>query len=97
MDEYIKRDAVIQKAFSTGLCDANGNMYGAGDVVLVDDVLSIPAADVASVAYGRWINAHISGVHHYRCSKCGEYMEATWFANFEYKFCPNCGSRMEQL
>ena len=45
---------------------------------------------------GRWIAADISGVLHYRCSVCGEYIEASWAANFSYKYCPNCGTKMEK-
>lgn len=52
--------------------------------------------DAAPVRYGSWVNAYISGIHHYRCTECGEYIEATWTANFEYNFCPNCGARMDK-
>ena len=50
---------------------------------------------VAPVRHGKWINAYISGVHHLRCSECGEYTEATWHASFDYKYCPNCGAKMD--
>lgn len=33
---------------------------------------------------------------HYRCTACGEYIEATWMANFDYHFCPNCGAQMDE-
>lgn len=49
MPEYINRDEVMKKAISTGLCDSYGNMYGAGDVVLADDIQTIPASNVAPV------------------------------------------------
>ncbi len=45
---------------------------------------------------GRWIRANISGVPHYRCSACSEYIEAVWTANFSYKYCPNCGAKMNE-
>lgn len=51
--------------------------------------------EYAPVVQGKWINAYIGGVHHYRCSECGEYTEAVWHANFVYNFCPNCGARMD--
>ncbi len=44
--------------------------------------------------HGRWINAYVEGVHYYRCSECGEYIEAVWTANFIFKNCPNCGACM---
>ena len=44
---------------------------------------------------GRWVNAFINGVHHYRCTNCGSYIEATWTANVtNFNFCPNCGKPM---
>lgn len=46
--------------------------------------------------HGRWISADISGVPYYRCSACGEYIEAVWTANFDYKYCPNCGAKMDK-
>lgn len=94
MTEYIERDKALANVISTGLCDAQGNMYGAGDVVLADDIKAVPAADVTQVVYGKWINAHINGVRHLRCSSCGEYTELMWHANFDYKYCPNCGAKM---
>ncbi len=57
-------------------------------------IQKLPTADVAEVKHGKWINAYISGVHHYRCTNCGEYIEATWTSNFDYNYCPNCGADM---
>lgn len=51
-------------------------------------------ADVTEVKHGGWVDAYISGVHHYRCTNCGEYIEAIWTANFDYSYCPNCGALM---
>ena len=62
MDEYIDLEAVIEKNH--------------GGVVYIDDIKSIPAADVAPVRHGRWIlEAHNERVN-YRwnvtaeCSEC---------------------------
>lgn len=49
MSEYISRDEVMEKAIYTGLCDCYGNMYGAGSVVLVNDIQAIPPSDVFPV------------------------------------------------
>ncbi len=66
----------------------------------VDDALSdiedYPAANVKLVVRGKWINTYMQGVHHYRCTNCGEYIEAIWTANFDYNFCPNCGADMRE-
>lgn len=52
--------------------------------------------DFVEAKHGKWTNAYISGVHHYRCINCGEYIEATWTANFDYNYCPNCGAIMNE-
>ena len=54
-----------------------------------------PRPDVEKVKRGSWVDAYISGVHHYRCTSCGEYTEAIWHSNFDYNFCPNCGAKMD--
>lgn len=64
--EYIERETVIAKSFSTGLCDSFGDMYGGGDVVLVNEIKQIPAADVEEVV---------------RCKYCGNYCKNTGECN----------------
>lgn len=57
-------------------------------------LLSIPAADVAPVVHGRWIDG--------RCTACGwEAPDACNFDGYESEpweytaYCPNCGARMD--
>lgn len=59
---------------------------------LTDD---IPTADVAEVKHGKWANAYSSGTNLYRCTECGEYIEAIWTGGYDFKYCPNCGAKME--
>lgn len=89
MAEYIERDKALEKAFSTGLCDAQGNMYGAGDVVLADEIKDISASDVALVVHGRWIRYPDCGVT--RCSNCYWNIEECFYS----RYCPNCGAKMD--
>lgn len=44
---------------------------------------------------GKWANAYKSGTHFYRCTECGEYIEAIWTGGYDFKYCPNCGAKME--
>lgn len=44
---------------------------------------------------GKWANAYSSGTHLYRCTECGEYIEAIWTGGYDFKYCPNCGAKME--
>jgi sarcosine oxidase delta subunit len=43
---------------------------------------------------GKWIDSYdLSGNHYKRCSECGAYIEATFFANdYSVIFCPHCGA-----
>lgn len=53
--------------------------------------------DVVVVKHGQWLNAIIDGSDFCRCSECGCYIEATFFANdYHANFCPNCGVRMDE-
>lgn len=48
-----------------------------------------------AVKYEKWADAYMSNVKYHRCTGCGEYVEDVCFGAFVYKYCPNCGARME--
>lgn len=95
--EYIDRDALVEQ-LKKEECDCEWLWA----------ILDIPAADVAPVRYGQWVdcNEEAAGccseaVH---CSLCGE--EAPISASDYYcrrgkiryeiaPFCPNCGAKMD--
>ena len=57
-------------------------------------------ADVAEVKRGEWIDLHDENVLYeqtYKCSACGEWfvIEAGTPKENGYKYCPNCGARMD--
>ena len=57
-DEYIKREAVLEIAMM--YCpDDDGSCSKAGEDLrdMLDEIESIPAADVRPVVYGRWIQS----------------------------------------
>ena len=56
MDDYIEREAVIEKNH--------------GGVIYVDDIEKIPAADVAPVRHGRWLPQVVLGQKAWDCSEC---------------------------
>lgn len=71
--------------------------------MVVKHFRSAPAADVAPVVHGRWVDAH--GDHQVaECSRCKNRYEVTdepsnaalfaCFAHF-YRYCPHCGARMD--
>lgn len=75
MPEYIEREAVI---------DLITRRYENPEIC-TQEINSIPAADVAPVAYGRWIK----GSSNPYCSEC--FVEC----RDETPFCPNCGTKMD--
>lgn len=85
--EYIERNALIEAAkhnIPISRCEA--------DLVDIQRLIAtIPAADVAPVAHGRWITKY-EGLPF--CSACGYngagYMAVNW------NYCPNCGAKMDE-
>ena len=84
MDEYIKREAVIEVIMSEPP-DAHYPQW------YVDKIKSIPAADVVPVVHGRW-EKHGSK---WQCTGCKVLMsiDGTPQENLLY-YCPNCGAYM---
>lgn len=98
MKEYIERKAVVnlREEFWKDRCD-----YMA---VRVTNIMNIPAADVAPVIHGEWIQTKESlgwkDIDCVMCSAC----EDKWIMDEEYdldfykeqwKYCPFCGAKMD--
>ncbi len=83
MKEYIERAAVL-KVLEEYYPGVDERLH------IVKDITSIPAADVAEVRHGRWID----GV----CSECG--FDAMYYkgipAQVYTDYCPSCGARMDK-
>lgn len=96
--EYIERNAALHEAEKYG-CNmgcVSGRHSGIADII-ADNILKIPAADVAPVVHGRWEvyficpwNGVIGSV---RCSECGCVSTETGETGGNY--CPRCGARMD--
>lgn len=81
MAEHIERKAFLEHMKKT-------NRYF--DVKF--DIENFPAADVAPVVHGRW---EAFGGRYYsrkKCSRCG--WDGQEWVKF-YKYCPNCGAKMD--
>ena len=82
MDEYIKREEAMNIAFKSPFFSDS----------LMEEIMAIPAADVAPVKHGRW-----------KCNKpcpvCGgdrfEGLDADIWADWAPPYCPNCGAKMD--
>lgn len=61
-------------------------------------VSNIPAADIAEVRHGRWIE--YPRAHYFKCSECKytvPYRKAVLVnGSREYNYCPNCGAHMDK-
>ena len=90
MAEYIEREKVLSKAAPVAGCFS--------DMISAYDVIMLPAADVAPVRHGRWVqvivhvefeDGFVDRVEEY-CSACHEPNErrCTYF-------CHNCGAKMD--
>lgn len=71
--------------------------------VILQAIEEAPAVDVAPVVHGRWerCSQHISK-NYFRCSVCKtSYMDgitgaiAPEYGSRTWRFCPNCGAKME--
>ena len=94
MDEYIKREAVIEAILSEPP-DAHYPQW------YVDKIKSIPAADVVEIRHGRWDgegDGYADGeivIDVWYCSECGYCIDdGTDDPNILPNYCPNCGAYM---
>lgn len=101
MAEYIERDFVLDLIgeHQKSLCPLglwgrrfsdDKNAYDEWQLFL-DEIDSIPAADVAPVVYGRWVDNGIPGSMLSGCSVCGFSCGA-----FSFSYCPHCGAKMDK-
>lgn len=105
MKKYIDADLLKEKL--NNFIDMNQTYtdYNCGYddcLTAVQDTISdIPAADVKEIVYGEWIHEKdINDVKSdYKCSICD--YDDTFFNilinNGFYKYCPNCGAKMNKI
>ena len=91
MTEYIEREALLADI------DAAMENEGMGYVVgqtLKRYVKRAPAADVAQVRHGRWLDVRekrLFGEHYFLCSNC----KSRNGLMIPFNYCPNCGAKMD--
>ena len=86
MAEYIERETIKEKMIHYG--------FKSPDMTVTEFVEDeLPAADVAPVVHGEWIESgHLLG-----CQSCGEiYSRLGGNAGKLWNYCPNCGARMTE-
>mgnify|MGYP000982168511 CR=1 FL=1 len=97
MTEYIEKNATIAKLTRLEVTEPLSTMIDAKRMLA-----DMPAADVAPVRWGRWIEDKNTfpgfNLANNLCSECGE-CAGTWPKRLDprdkYAFCPWCGAKME--
>ena len=88
MDDYISREAALTALQDSDLFNTTERQLRA--------IRELPAADVAPVVHGQWIDAYpdiepnpmfMYGI----CSECGFEQGISKYLNY----CPNCGAKMD--
>lgn len=60
-----------------------------------DGVPKIPAADVAPVRHGKWVEKHYGGnLYAHVCSECGAKRNVLTYG-YKFNYCSSCGARMD--
>ena len=101
MAEYIEREALRDELLSISIDISN--LYGCGVLEGLDRATKRlneqPAADVAPVRHGKWIDLGKDYWERgrtstrYKCSECGRRSGEKQVKLYHY--CPNCGAKME--
>ena len=94
MAEYIEREAAVKVAEKYGLANGSalGRHTGLADCI-ASEIADIPAADVAPVVHGRWVEKekYTFGIM-YDCSLCEDRILDN---GHPWNYCPNCGAKMD--
>ena len=88
MDEYIKKEDIEQK-IQDGL---NNLVLGHDAIEVLGMIYVMPAADVAPVRHGWWIDKGKYAV----CTECGGRSGTQYDGVEPARFCPNCGAKMDR-
>ena len=92
MAEYIKRENVLAKIDEFAKQNiAHGFPVDVFDIEMMKKMVEkLPAADVAPVVHGRWVNGC-------QCSVCGD-RHGPYNSRHRpyYNYCPNCGAKMDE-
>ena len=104
--EYIERKALMHDIMRTVIVSektgyTNPELKGINKVI--DRIKAQPTADVQEVKYGKNVTTE-HPVDEFICSECGivfkdfsEYIpEEDVYREFYFKYCPNCGAKMDK-
>lgn len=83
MAECIKRETAVRAVMAAKWVD------GSDGAMAMEIVASLPAADVAPVVHGRWVEDH----DYLKCPECGVMVkrDLVFFDIGDWNYCPVCG------
>lgn len=97
MAEYIEREAISEEIRKYYYKNPPNSSYGEGFDRGLDRaqraILDAPAANVAPVRHGRWLCGDYYDIGDV-CSECDWDSQMT---HPSYRYCPNCGARMDEV
>ena len=108
MSEYIEREAAANKfeCYRKECEEAEDNAAAQVFEGCVTELKDIPAADVAPVVHGRWREDTDPADGDLRCTHCGIAWpkcvqkqieeQGIWTLQTLFKYCPNCGAKMDK-
>lgn len=95
MAEYIKREELIKFPIRRNHYDKkHGDEHFINGIeTVLEYAENLPAADVAPVVHGRWIEDH----DYLKCPECSVMVkwDFTFFDIGNWNYCPNCGAKMD--
>lgn len=101
MTEYIDRSELlrIESLLDSDVLRASKTASVIYDQIMYD-IEHIPAADVAEVKHGKWIEVQKENIWNdivpvLECSACGKYTVGTRGIMTKSNYCPNCGAKMD--
>lgn len=96
MAEYIEREALGIGKCNPDVFEDKG--YAKGWNSAIDIIQNAPAANVRHVVRGKWKPRDLTwGRSYYYCSACEETVDMpTEMGIPMFRYCPNCGARMEE-
>lgn len=100
MSEYIERKALVHHLENCIDEVNNTNGYTEDFKTCLRLVKNQPAADVAPMKHGKWIEVQKENIWNdivpvLECSACGKYTVGTRGIMTKSNYCPNCGAKMD--
>ena len=96
MDEYIEKNKAIKELYEVydyEFPTASGGFDEYARMIVPNTIKNMPAADVAPVRHGRWVEKekYTFGIM-YDCSLCEDRILDN---GHPWNYCPNCGAKMD--